>query len=169
MQTPDTRNRDGVAEQTVPDTDASCKWVLRRNCALSPLQLLAVYLSVAFVSLGIAVVWSVLGQWIILPYAILECLALGVAFVLYCRHAQDRECVSVGRSVVRIESFVGGATRIEELPRYGIRVHWESSEGNGLVSFRSGGKQAVVGRFVDLEHRRRFVSEFRQAVGYAPL
>ncbi|MFZ9812251.1 MAG: DUF2244 domain-containing protein [Burkholderiaceae bacterium] len=169
MQMPDTPIRDGVAGQTVPGTNASCKWVLRRNLAMSPTQLLAIYLSLSFVSLGIALVWSALGQWIILPYAILECLALGVAFVLYCRHAQDRECVSVERSVVRIESIVGGASQIEELPRFGIRVHWESNERNGLVSFRSGGKQALVGRFVDRDHRRRFVSEFRQAVGYVPL
>jgi uncharacterized membrane protein len=155
---------EGAVGQTPFHVVPACQWVLRRNCAISPYQLLAVFLSVCVVSLGIATVWSVLGQWAILPYAIVECLALGVAFVFYCRHAQDRESVSLAGSVVRIESLVGGVSRVTELPRDGIRVQLDSDDRNGLVSFRSGNRREVVGRFVDLEHRRRFVTEFHQAV-----
>jgi uncharacterized membrane protein len=164
MQVPKTQLGEGAVGQTQSHGAAACQWILRRNCAISPYQLLAVFLSVCLVSLGIAVVWSALGQWVILPYAVVECLALGVAFVFYCRHAQDRESVSLAGSVVRIESLVGGVSRVTELPRDGIWVQLDSDDRHGLVSFRSGVQRELVGRFVDLEHRKRFVSEFRQAV-----
>ncbi|MEY3669619.1 MAG: DUF2244 domain-containing protein [Burkholderiaceae bacterium] len=141
------------------------EWVLRRNCAISPYQLLAVFVSVAVVSLGIATVWGVLGHWVVLPYAILECLALGGAFLYYCRHAQDRERVSVSDAVVRIEEVVGGGSVVHELPRYGIVVRMASAKSDALVCLRSAGRQAQVGRFVDGEGRKQFFREFRQALG----
>ncbi len=144
------------------------QWVLRRNCAISPYQLMAVFASVAVVSLVIASVWASMGQWLILPFAILECLALGTAFFLYCRHAQDREHVQLAGSVVRIELSVGGLAQVEELPRQGMRVQLQSEERSALVWLQSGSRQALVGRFVDPDRRRQFLKEFRRAMVQAP-
>jgi uncharacterized membrane protein len=145
------------------------EWVLRRNCAISPYQLMAVFVSVAFVSMGIAVVWGLLGHWVILFYAVLECLALGGAFLYYCRHAQDREKVSLSGAVVRIEEMVGGGSVVHELPRHGIVVRMASTSADALVCLTSGGRQAEVGRFVDGEGRKQFFREFRQAMAQSAI
>jgi uncharacterized membrane protein len=161
MQHPTAQTLSGVADSHPRE------WVLRRNCAISPYQLLAVFLSVALVSMGIAVGWGLLGHWVILPYAVLECLALGGAFLYYCRHAQDREKVSLSGAVVRIEEMVGGGSVVHELPRHGIVVRMATTSANALVCLRSGGRQAEVGRFVDGEGRKQFFREFRQAMAQA--
>lgn len=171
MQAPITHLADPITGDGGALPTAGQVWVLPRNCAISPYQLLAVFGSVAVVSLGIAGVWAALGHWVILPYAVLECLALGLAFVMYCRHAQDREQVVLQGEMVRIESSVGGVAQVQELPRHGIRVQWqeESAVGSsGLVRVRSGGQQALLGRFVDLDRRKQFVEEFRQAIVRVP-
>ena len=56
-------------------------WVLRRNCSLTPGQLLAIFCSLAGLSLAFAAFWTSQGAWVVLPFAVVECLALGVAFL----------------------------------------------------------------------------------------
>lgn len=171
MQAPTTHLHRPVTGEGGVLPSAGQVWVLPRNCAISPYQLMAVFGCIAVVSLGIAGVWAALGHWVILPYAVLECLALGLAFFVYCRHAQDREQVVLQGAMVRIESSVGGVAQVQELPRQGIRVQWQEENAigpAGLVCVRSGSHQALLGRFVDLDRRKQFVEEFRQAIVRVP-
>ena len=63
------------------------QWVLRRNCILTPRQLGGWFVSLAMVSLAIALAFAAHGAWLVIPFAVVEMGALGLAFVFYARHA----------------------------------------------------------------------------------
>lgn len=59
-------------------------------CSISPAGLLGVFLGLACVTLGIGAGFAALGAWPVLPFAGLEVLVLGAAFVLHARHVAGR-------------------------------------------------------------------------------
>ena len=52
---------------------------------MSPLGLLRVYVGLALIVLAIGVGFALAGAWPVLPFAGLETLVLGAAFVIYAR------------------------------------------------------------------------------------
>ena len=58
---------------------------LKRNCSISPAGLLGVFVALGSVSLAFGIGFAMLGAWLILPFAGLEVLALGVAFMVHAR------------------------------------------------------------------------------------
>ena len=72
-------------------SEASICWRLRRNCSVTPSQLIAFYLMLCTVSLVIGGFFWYQGAPFVLGFAGLELLAVGVAFLVYARHATDRE------------------------------------------------------------------------------
>ena len=81
-------------------------WFLRRNCSITPSQLGWLYASLCVVSMGIGLVFWVHGARLVLPFAWLELAAVGLAFILYARHATDGERIALeqGRLVVELEN-----------------------------------------------------------------
>ena len=142
-------------------------WLLKKNCSLSPYQLLAIFGSLALVSLAVAGYWAYRGAWVVVPFAVVECLALGVAFLVYARHANDFERVSLVSDEVLVEQTHGPKRLRTALPRHRVRAELEDDR--GLVLLRAGSQQLVVGRFVDHEARQRFLKEFRGALAPARL
>jgi uncharacterized membrane protein len=69
--------------------------LLKRNCSISPGGMLRVFGLLALASLGIAMGFALAGAWLILPFAGLEVLALGAAFLVHARHATDFERIEV--------------------------------------------------------------------------
>ncbi|HXJ08733.1 MAG TPA: DUF2244 domain-containing protein [Burkholderiales bacterium] len=59
------------------------------NCSISPAGFLGVLVSLAVVTLAIGVGFALLGAWLVLPFAGLEVLSLGAAFVMYARRFGD--------------------------------------------------------------------------------
>ena len=55
------------------------------NCSISPRGLLRVYVGLVLIVLAIGVGFALAGAWPVLPFAGLEALMLGVAFVVYAR------------------------------------------------------------------------------------
>ncbi|MEY4724763.1 MAG: hypothetical protein RL043_912 [Pseudomonadota bacterium] len=150
------------AAQTVPND-----WLLKKNCSLSPYQFLAIFGSLALVSLAVAGYWAYQGAWVVVPFAVVECLALGVAFLVYARHANDFERVSLARDEVLVEQTHGPKRLRAALPRHRVRAELDDDE--GLVLLRAGSQQLAVGRFVDHDARQRFLKEFKGALALAPL
>lgn len=68
------------------------EWVLRRNCSITPRQLVLVYAALCFVSLAIAMIFAVRGAWVILGFALVEMSAL--------RWAGRLSCMPVTRPIV---------------------------------------------------------------------
>ena len=73
--------------------DGSVQWLLKRNCALAPRQLLTFYASLCAASLAIAGVFWSHGAVLVMPFAGIEMLGVGSALLLYARHAADSELI----------------------------------------------------------------------------
>ena len=139
------------------------QWFLRRNCSVTPWQLIWLYVSLCAVSLGIGMFFWFQGATLVVPFAMLELLAVGFAFVVYARHAADGEHISLrdGQLVVELES--AGKLERAEFSREWARV--EPRMGNGsLIELSGRGTTIRVGRFIRPELRPLLANEIRLAL-----
>jgi uncharacterized membrane protein len=145
----------------------SVHWRLKRNCSLAPRQLLNFYFGVCLVSLGIAAGFWLHGATLVLPFAWLEVLALGLAVLAYAVHAGDAENIRLQRDSLTVECACGRRTeRVEFRPD---RVRVEPRDGDGsLIELSSQGRRIVIGRFVRPELRRQLADELRRALRSGP-
>ena len=141
-------------------------WMLSRNCALTPAQLGLFYLSLVTASFVIAIVFLMRGAWMILPFSILEMLALGIALLVYARHAVDCERVSLRPGALEIESIEGNRRRSVRIDPRAARVEMDVRP-RSVLAVVARGERFVVGRFVGERERRRFARELRQALSMA--
>lgn len=138
-------------------------WVLRRNCALTPRQVGTFYASLVLVSTLIAAGFAINGAWMVLPFSCAEVLAVGIALVLYARHATDHERVCLDDSRLVVEVVSGGDRTVTTLDRCWTRVCVEAGRRAGVfVACR--GRRVPIGRFVGEEERRRFAKELSRAL-----
>jgi len=141
-------------------------WMLSRNCALTPRQVGAFYLSLVAASLAIATVFLLRGVWMILPFSLIEMTALGAALLIYARHATDGDRVSLRRDALEIESVDGNRHRITRFDPRSARVEMDARP-RAELAVVARGERVRVGRFVDERERRRFARELRQALSLA--
>lgn len=138
-------------------------WRLRRNCSVTPAQTLALFLSLSAVSMGVALFFWFQGATLVLPFALLELLALGVAFVVYARHATDGERISLTRGRLLVEQEYAGRLERCELSSHGLRVQ-PPREPHHLVEVRGGARVVRVGRHLRPDLRSQLAREIRQAL-----
>lgn len=69
------------------------EWVLKHNCPISPRQLAMAYAILGL--LIVAILFAVHGAWYILGFAILEMLAVGLAFLHCACHATERKRIGL--------------------------------------------------------------------------
>ena len=138
-------------------------WFLQRNCSVSPVQLAWLYVSLCVVSLGIATVFWWHGATLVLPFAWLELVAVGAAFVVYARHAADGERISLqGRQLV-VELENAGRLERAEFDREWVRVE-PSAADRSLIEVSGRGRSVNVGRYVRPELRPALAQEIRRAL-----
>lgn len=138
-------------------------WFLQRNCSITPPQLAWLYGSLCVVSLGIGGVFWWLGATLVLPFASLELVAVGAAFVVYARHAADGERISLqGRQLV-VELETAGRLERAEFDREWVRVE-PSTADRSLITVSGRGRSVNVGRFVRPELRPALAREIRMAL-----
>jgi uncharacterized membrane protein len=139
------------------------QWVLRRGSAITPRQLVGVYLSLCLVSLLIA-----LGLWWqgapeVLGFVGVELILVGVALRFYARHAADRETVTLAERAVQVEQQFG-----PQVERASFRAEWlsiEPAQAQGsLVELAGEGRRMLIGRFVRPEQRAALAQEMRRAL-----
>lgn len=141
----------------------SIQWFLRRNCALTPAQLGWFYCSLCIISLAIGVAFWFAGAVLVLPFAGIELLAVGIGFLLYARHASDGERIFLCGEDLVVELENAG-----KLERITFRRDWVRVEprlGNGsLIQVSAQGRSINVGRFVLPELRLLLAKEIRMAL-----
>lgn len=145
----------------------SIEWLLKRNCSLSPKQLLAVYASLCVMSLGIATYFWMNGATLVMPFAWIELLVVGAALLFYARHATDQECIALQPGRLTVEHLSGGhVERAEFLPER-VRVEPRDDD-RSLIELSGQGRTIAVGRYVRPELRRALAEEFRVALRHWP-
>ena len=138
-------------------------WFLQRNCSVSPAQLLWLYVSLCVVSLGIGSFFWWQGATLVLPFAWLELAGVGVAFVVYARHAADGETISLqGRQLV-VELESAGRLERAEFDRDWVRVE-PSAADRSLIVVSGRGRSVTVGRYLRPELRPALAQEIRRAL-----
>jgi uncharacterized membrane protein len=138
-------------------------WFLQRNCSVTPAQLAWLYVSLCVVSLGIGTVFWWHGATLVLPFAWIELVAVGAAFVAYARHAADGERISLqGRPLV-VELESAGRLERAEFDREWVRVE-PSAADRSLIEVSGRGRSVNVGRYVRPELRPALAQEIRRAL-----
>ncbi|MBX3607905.1 MAG: DUF2244 domain-containing protein [Piscinibacter sp.] len=138
-------------------------WVLRRNCSMAPRLVLRLYLALSGVCLSIGTMFWWMGATLVMPFAWLEVLALGVALLVYARHAADAEHIRLEGGLLIVECETGGRTERVDFRPGGVRIGTGPAHGT-LIELSGQGRRVVVGRFVRPELRRQLADELRRAV-----
>ena len=139
------------------------QWVMRRNCSITPRDLVAVYLTLCAVSLAIAAGFWVYGAKSVLAFAGLELVALGAALVVYARHAADCETITLAGRELAIEHRCGVGVECARFRAEWVRV--EPARGDGsLVEVSGEGRRTCVGRYLRPEWRGQLAQELRLAL-----
>ena len=120
-------------------------WTLRTNCALTPRQLALALAPVAGVSLLIAAAFWRLGATLVMPFACVETLALTLAYVMYARHAQDRDEVWLSGGLLTVRRRVAQSDQMEEFSAAWVQVVCDAPASD-LIEIRSGGRCVHVGQ-----------------------
>jgi uncharacterized membrane protein len=123
---------------------------------MSPAGLAKVFAALALLVLAIAAGFAALGAWLILPFAGLEVLLLGAAFVLYARHAADYERIELESGHLTVEVADGGHTKRYRMD--GARVSMEE----GRVVLRGAKEELEIGRYLGAEARAELAAELEK-------
>ncbi len=145
----------------------SSRFVIRPNCSISWRDTKIFVISLAILSIGIAIVFAIQGLWVILPFAGAEVLSL--AGVLYWISIKTRECevISIDHECVRIESGRDHATQLHEL-----QTAWTSVQlyppapptQHGRLVMKSKGKEYEVGAFLNEDERKSLATSINNAL-----
>lgn len=138
-------------------------WVIRRNCSITPRQLVLVYSALSTTCLLVASFFALRGAWYILGFAVLEIFAVGVAFFLFARHATDREHITLTDDCLLVELVQREEIRQYRLDPRTTRVEPPVVPGE-LIGLQSNGVKVEVGQFLTERNRREFVRELRNAL-----
>jgi uncharacterized membrane protein len=116
---------------------------------MSPASLGLVFCALALAVLAIGGGFAVAGAWLVLPFAGLEVLLLGVAFLVHARHAADYERIELRAGGLTVEVADGGDARRYELDPRRLRVSLEK----GRVLLRGAQQELEIGRSLDAQAR----------------
>jgi uncharacterized membrane protein len=141
---------------------------LAPNCSLT-LRAAAIFFgTIAFTTLGIALLFVFQGYWPVLPFAGLELLVLGWALAASLRRRHWRERILVSEDVIAIEtSMRGELTRVvfsRHWARIRLRAPFYAMHPSRLV-IESHGRLVEVGGFLNEEERRRLALRLKRLVG----
>jgi uncharacterized membrane protein len=139
------------------------QWVLKRNCSVTPAQLMALFMSLSVVSLGIATFFWFQGATLVMPFAWLELMAVGTALIIYARHARDGEKISIDGGQLVVELEIAGRLQRAEFNREWVRVEPQDGDGS-LIEVSAQGRSIQVGRHVRPEQRPALAREIRRAL-----
>jgi uncharacterized membrane protein len=144
-------------------SEQGMEWSLKRNCSVTPAQLGYLYVSMCILSMGVAGFFWSQGATLVLPFAVLELVAVGTAFLVYARHATDNERIWLAEGRLVVEWETAGRSSRCEFAREWVRVEPRSDAGQ-LIEVRGGGRSVRVGRFLRSDQRPLLAREIRLAL-----
>jgi uncharacterized membrane protein len=146
------------------DTPAKVEILIRPNRSLSASAMLALVAAVALVAFTIGLGFWLMGAVLILPFAGLEALLVGVVFCVLYRHQADQELIVIADDQVEIVRTRGGKESRERFQRYWVRVRTVPARGRHLprVLLGSHGRFVEVGSALDGPEREALSQELKQ-------
>lgn len=141
--------------------------VAHRNDSLSRSDRQRVFCFIFGASILIALAFTAIGAWPVLPFAGLEMAVLYAAFHYVDRHAADYECLQIDGDRVRIEIRDGSDVREVELNRHWAHVVMGEVAGRRRLALRSHGREVEFGRHLTNDERERVGRELARQLGKA--
>ncbi len=130
---------------------------------MTPVQLASVYGMLCATSLAVGCFFWFQGAKLVLPFVLLELTAVGIAFLVYARHATDGEQISLHGAQLVVELETSGRRSRSEFNRDWVRVEPQADDGS-LIELSGQGRKVQVGRFVRPELRAVLAREIRTAL-----
>lgn len=113
--------------------------------------------------MGIAAFFWLQGAKLVLPFAWLELVAVGAAFLVYSRHATDGEKISLQGTQLVVELEHAGRLERSEFRREWVCVEPKTGD-RSLIQVSGQGRSVEVGRYVRPELRSALAREIRMAL-----
>jgi uncharacterized membrane protein len=123
------------------------------------------YAFLSLVSLCIAGGFWFVGAVLVLPFACLEVVLLGLACWWYAKHAVDGETISCDEVNVVIDTSYAGVSKRYVFAKHTVRVCQRNDV--NLIEVFSQGQKLEVGRFLRTDLQPLLVSELRRALAHA--
>jgi uncharacterized membrane protein len=140
---------------------AHVRWVFKKNCSFTPKQVGLFYLAQSSLSLIVAGFFLSQGVWLVLPFTILELVVLGIALLIYARHATDYECITLNTGELVIETSSAGSVKKQVFNPTWVRLERLLSP-RKLIALVYQGQNVEIGQFMHVSLRNEFLQELRQ-------
>jgi len=140
------------------------KIIARPNNSLSSEGAFKLLVLLGVLALMVAVGFTHIGAWLVLPFAGLELLAFALAFYHIRVHASDFESITIDGDEVLVEKKYSRQISSAVFQRYWTRVSVkESASGRNALMIGSHGKEVEFGKhFIDDEQRIALVRELKK-------
>lgn len=142
-------------------------YVLRPNRSLSWRQNLAVYAGLCAVTLAATVPLVAVGCWLVLPFAGLELLVVGIGLYRVICRCHECEVICVAADSIRIERGRRGPRERWVLARTWAQVVLKACPRQWYPSrllIRAHGRTVEVGRFLVEEEREKLARDLRRCL-----
>jgi uncharacterized membrane protein len=150
--------REPARELPFRDGNAGFSLTLKRNCSISPAGLAGAFAALAFVVVAIGTGFAIAGAWLVLPFAGLEVLLLGAAYVLYARRAADYERIVLDSGWLTVEVSEAQRTLRYEMEARRARVRVDEER----VLLLGAREQLELGRHLDADTRVQLAAELQK-------
>lgn len=152
------------------DFSASRSFLIRPNRSLSWPEVVRFYLGMVVISFTIAFAFAVKGVWLILPFAGLEMLLLGIALYLVARKGASWQKVLIHGDAIEIAQQDSGRERQLTFQRAWARVELKPAPVRGhpsRLTIGSHGRSVEIGAYLNEREKKQLALDLSYAL--APL
>ena len=137
---------------------------MRRNCALTPKQLLQFYIVLVCLSLIVGIGFFLAGVWMIPVFTALELTAVTIGFLIYCRHALDCETIEIEGKRLLVKKFIGYREKVYEFNAQWAKIE-PPLEGSKTFFITQSDLRVELGQFVRPEQHIPLIASVRRHLG----
>ena len=149
------------------ENDLEKTFMVMPNRAMLWQHIMMIYLLISGVTISIAFGFFTQGLTLILPFAGLELLALGVVLYISAWRSNIKEVVNVTEEKIRIEIGRNAPEKTYELDKAWAKVVLERSWNNWYPSrllLRSHGRKFEIGKFLNEQERQCLEVEIKKVI-----
>jgi uncharacterized membrane protein len=140
------------------------RWQMRRNCALTPKQLLKFYIALVCLSLTVATGFLLAGIWVIPIFTALELSAVTIGFLIYCRHALDCETIEIDGNRLIVKKFISYKEAIYEFNAQWAKIEPPLKDSKVFFICQSN-LRVEIGQFMRQEQQLSLIASVRAYLG----
>ena len=137
---------------------------MRRNCSLTPTQLLKFYIALVCLSLIVATGFFLAGVWVISIFTALELSAVTVGFLIYSRHALDSETLEIEDKRLLVKKFIAHKEILYEFNTQWAKIE-PPTQGSKTFNISQSELRVELGQFVRHEQQLALIAQVRAYLG----